>query len=116
MKKYRTQIVFSVGYVPMSIFMYFNLNISDTMEYVFYNSLVYVFFLLVYNFRKEINKHMERKNILLDILLISALWLFATNLTQALKCPKMTKTELLLKIPSAFILDFEECKDLPQLK
>jgi len=51
------------------------------------------------------------KNILNYILLISALWCAVTITIQRLKCKKASQTELLLKIPSAFIFDFEECKD-----
>lgn len=41
------------------------------------------------------------------IILIS--WVSASNIIQAFKCPKMTRTELFIHLPQSVIWDFETC-------
>ena len=43
------------------------------------------------------------------LLIIISLWLSTTNIIQAIKCPKMTYTELFLNIPNSFMLNWSEC-------
>jgi len=38
------------------------------------------------------------------------LWLALMNGYQSFTCPKMTQTELFLRLGKSFILDFKECK------
>ncbi len=37
------------------------------------------------------------------------MWISITNTIQAFKCPEMTKTELVLRIPDSFKLNFQNC-------
>jgi hypothetical protein len=41
------------------------------------------------------------------ILILAFLWMFGCNVVQALKCPSMTHTQLLLHLPKTIMLDFQ---------
>lgn len=50
-------------------------------------------------------------NVLYIALLIVAFWSAVSNIVQALKCPKMTYTELFLHIPKSFVGDWNDCSE-----
>lgn len=41
--------------------------------------------------------------------LVLLLWVVISNITQAIKCPKMSQTELLMHIPKSFVRDYQHC-------
>ena len=60
---------------------------------------------------KELKMMKRLLKFITNILFISALWCAITCGIQAFKCPSLTETQLFLKIPNSFILDFVECED-----
>lgn len=52
----------------------------------------------------------KQHNIIHVGLCIIFLWLGICNITQAIKCPAMTHTQLFQHIPESIILNFNECK------
>lgn len=53
----------------------------------------------------------NKTKIIATIIVISSLmWMSITNIIQAIKCPKMTQTELFLHIPKSFVCEWKVCK------
>ena len=52
-------------------------------------------------------KHIKKA--LYFILVVLLIWMAATNIIQAFKCPEMTQTELFLHIFKSFICDWKYC-------
>lgn len=44
------------------------------------------------------------------VLIAALLWVSISSSIQAFMCPKLTKTELLLRIPKSFVCDWENCE------
>lgn len=49
------------------------------------------------------------RNALYFLLFAVFLWVGISNVIQAFKCPKMTQTELFLRIPKSFVCDWDNC-------
>lgn len=54
------------------------------------------------------NKNFE--TIVVTLLVSIFLWLSISSIIQAFKCPKLTQSELLLRVPNSFIGDWYECE------
>ena len=52
-------------------------------------------------------KYVKRTTIIGIILVLLLLWMGVTSTIAAFKNPKLTETELFLRIPKSFILDYE---------
>lgn len=50
------------------------------------------------------------KNYLLAFLLVLVLWLSISIINQAILCPQLTQTEMLLRIPKIFVANYYECE------
>ena len=50
------------------------------------------------------------KKIIKSILVLLFIWMAITTIIQRFKCQKLTETELFIRIPNSFILDWNECK------
>lgn len=51
----------------------------------------------------------KTKIILMYISITVLCWYMATGVTQALKCPELTQTQLILRTHHSIVLDFIEC-------
>jgi hypothetical protein len=49
------------------------------------------------------------ENVLYALLLLAILWVVLSTTIQRFKCPKMTETELFLRIPKSIIGNWESC-------
>lgn len=52
-------------------------------------------------------KYVKRTTIIGIISVLLLLWIVVTSTIAAFKNPKLTETELLLRIPKSFVLDFK---------
>lgn len=52
-------------------------------------------------------KYSKITNIIWLILVLLLLWIAVTSIIDRFKNPKLTETEILLRIPKSFILDFK---------
>ncbi len=51
------------------------------------------------------------KNKIISLIIMFAIfWFFITINMQIYKCANLTRTELVLRTPNSFVLDFIECK------
>lgn len=50
------------------------------------------------------------KQILIYLMISFFVWMGISNVIQAIKCPKMTQTQLLINIPNSFIGNWKDCR------
>ena len=51
-----------------------------------------------------------KEKVITFLITVISLWIFATNIIQAFKCPEMSQTELLIHAPKSAMLKFNKCK------
>ena len=49
------------------------------------------------------------RNWIYFVLVAMFLWVSISNVIQAIKCPKMSQTELFIHMPKSFVLDWKNC-------
>lgn len=55
-------------------------------------------------------KYILKIRLAINIILISALvWISISTMVQAFLCPKMSQTELFLRIPKSFVCNWDNC-------